>query len=343
MHIFLSYRRSDSQDVVGRIYDRLTARFGRERVFKDVDNIPLGVPFPDYLRKTLEGVQAMLVVIGPGWLTAATPGGSRRLDDPQDLVRLEVETGIALGKPLIPLLLSNTAMPSARDLPPTMQALISHNGLPVRPDPDFHLDLDRLIIRLAELLGEPPVPAEALGSKGFDRAGGPGGESLLHRLWESFDPDLQDALSLAYNQARREGKNRISTRTFFAALARLRPGELPEILDRLPEGALPEPLEAEAPRPGLILQENPLLSTCVQNTLLALGPKASPAKPLHPTDVFVDVAKYGRGSSVARLREHGVSEQKIDELVKRAGLDVVRREGGPRSACEASPGDEDDS
>jgi hypothetical protein len=72
-------------------------------------------------------------------------------------------------------------------------------------------------------------------------------ENLLHRLWSSFDPELQDALSVAYNQAKREGKARISTRTFFAAVARLRPGPLAEFLDRLPEAALPEPLAKRSP------------------------------------------------------------------------------------------------
>ena len=55
-HLFISYRRSDSQDVVGRIYDRLTAAFQRHRVFKDVDSIPIGIPFPDFLRSQHLGI-----------------------------------------------------------------------------------------------------------------------------------------------------------------------------------------------------------------------------------------------------------------------------------------------
>jgi hypothetical protein len=122
-------------------------------------------------------------------------------------------------------------------------------------------------------------------------------ENLLHRLWGSFDPELQDALSLAYNQAKREGKARISTRTFFAAVARLRPGPLPQILDRLPEHALPEPIGEEVPRESRILQEEPQLSTCVENALRHLGTEADPEHPLSTAEVFVDVAKHGRGAS----------------------------------------------
>jgi hypothetical protein len=150
-------------------------------------------------------------------------------------------------------------------------------------------------------------------------------ENLLHRLWSSFDEELQDALSLAYNQAKREGKTRISTRTFFAAVARLRPGPLPQVLDRLPEHALPEPIGADVPRESQVLQEDPLLSTCVENALLHLSEAADPKHPLSTAEVFVDVAKHGRGASVANLREHGVTPEKIDQLTREAGWEVRER------------------
>src|SRR5262245_41309115 len=99
-------------------------------------------------------------------------------------------------------------------------------------------------------------------------------ENLLHHLWSSFEPELQDALSVAYNQAKREGKTRISTRTFFAAVARLRPGQLPRFLEQLPEGSLPEPVGEDVPREGPILQEDPHLSPCVESKLSHLGKTA---------------------------------------------------------------------
>src|SRR5262249_29114016 len=151
------------------------------------------------------------------------------------------------------------------------------------------------------------------------------GETLLHRLWGSFEPDLQDALSLAYNQAKREGKTRISTRTFFAAVARLRPGRLAQLLDRLPEDSLPEPVGEEVPRRGPILEEEPLLSTCVENALVALARKADPEHRMTVEEVFVDVAKHGTGASVAHLRERGVTPQRIDELVEEVGGEVRER------------------
>jgi hypothetical protein len=150
-------------------------------------------------------------------------------------------------------------------------------------------------------------------------------ENLLHRLWSSCDPELQDALSLAYNQAKQEGKTRISTRTFFAAVARLRPGRLPEILDRFPEHSLPEPIGENVPREGRILEEEPLLSTCVENALLHLSEGTGPEHKLSTAEVFLDVAKHGTGASVARLREHGMTPEKIDQLARESGWEVRER------------------
>ena len=88
--VFISYRRSDSAAITGRIYDRMVARFGRESIFKDVDDIPAGVPFGRYIEDTLHQCMVCLVVIGQDWLGARARDGKRRLDDPADWVRTEV-------------------------------------------------------------------------------------------------------------------------------------------------------------------------------------------------------------------------------------------------------------
>jgi hypothetical protein len=164
-------------------------------------------------------------------------------------------------------------------------------------------------------IGSPLLAGELEGSR----------ENLLHRLWSSFEPDLRDALSLAYNQARREGKSRISTRTFFAAVARLRPGQLAVILDRLPTSALPEPISEEVSEESSILQEEPLLSTCVEHALSHLGQEVDPHHKLSAAEVFVEVAKHGTGASVAQLREHGITPETIDHLVEELGWEVRER------------------
>jgi len=79
--VFISYRRDDSADIAGRIYDRLADHFGRDAIFKDVDSIPLGVDFKKYLEGVVSQCVVELVVIGKTWLTAADDKGKRRLDN----------------------------------------------------------------------------------------------------------------------------------------------------------------------------------------------------------------------------------------------------------------------
>jgi hypothetical protein len=143
--IFISYRRSDAGALAGRIYDAMAARFGRKQVFRDTEDIPVGARFPEFLHKTLLQSQVAFILIGPTWLSAANPDGTRRLDDPTDLVRLEVETALKRGLLVCPLLLDGAAMPAAEDLPPSIQEVHWHNALPIRSTPtEFAQDMARL-------------------------------------------------------------------------------------------------------------------------------------------------------------------------------------------------------
>lgn len=148
--IFISYRRSDSADITGRIYDRLVDDFGRGPIFKDVDSIPLGVDFKEYLDQKVGECQVLLAVIGPTWVDARDATGSRRLDDPEDFVRIEIESALKRGIPVIPLLVRGAQMPAEDVLPFGLQKLVYRNGILIRPDPDFHRDMDRLIAALRE-------------------------------------------------------------------------------------------------------------------------------------------------------------------------------------------------
>src|SRR5688572_18626782 len=93
-NVFISYRRTDSADVVGRISDRLRKEFGRESVFVDVDSIALGADFPSYVDSKLKACDAFLAVIGDSWVTSTDDQGRRRLDDPADHVRIEIECAL---------------------------------------------------------------------------------------------------------------------------------------------------------------------------------------------------------------------------------------------------------
>ena len=151
--IFISYRRSDSNDVSGRIYDRLVATFGAAAVFKDVHSIPYGVDFPTYIRQQLGRCKVLLAVIGPTWLTVERQG-QRRLDDPADWVRIEIQTALENeGITVIPVLVGGGDRLSEANLPDGLGPLAKLNSAQARPDPDFHIDMTRLVRRLDAIVG----------------------------------------------------------------------------------------------------------------------------------------------------------------------------------------------
>lgn len=146
--IFISYRRTDSAHVAGRIYDKLVESFGRESVFKDVDSIPLGVDFKEYLDEKVGECNVLLAIIGDRWLDARDSSGKSRLHDPNDFVRIEIESALVRDIRVIPLLVSGAGMPSREQVPASLRKLVTRNGIEIRPDPDFHRDMDRLISHL---------------------------------------------------------------------------------------------------------------------------------------------------------------------------------------------------
>lgn len=95
--VFISYRRDDSAGEAGRLADTLEARFGRERVFRDVEDIPAGQDFAREIDRTLARTDTLLVIIGREWLAVKDASGRRRLDDTQDFVRLEIAAALAHG------------------------------------------------------------------------------------------------------------------------------------------------------------------------------------------------------------------------------------------------------
>jgi hypothetical protein len=143
--IFISYRRSDSPNITGRIYDRLIQEYGKAAVFKDVDSIPLGVDFRTFIDQKVGECDVILIIIGDTWLTVKNEQGQRRIDDTLDFVYLEIEAALRREIPVIPILVQGVEMPTADDLPEGIQGLAFRNGIQVRPDPDFHNDMNRMI------------------------------------------------------------------------------------------------------------------------------------------------------------------------------------------------------
>lgn len=143
--IFISYRRSDSQYATDRIYDRLSSHFGSDRVFMDIDNIPLGVNFREYIDQQISTSDIVLTVIGDHWLNAVDPKGQPRLQNPSDFVRLEIEAALKLGITLIPVFIGGVEALPANSLPDNLKELSMLNATRIRRGDDFLPDVDRLI------------------------------------------------------------------------------------------------------------------------------------------------------------------------------------------------------
>jgi hypothetical protein len=143
--VFLSYRRDDATHQVGRIFDHLEHVFGRDNVFKDVDSIPAGADFRQILVDGVTGCDVFVTVIGDHWLTVSDKQGKRRLDNPDDFVRIEVEAALGQRIPVIPVLVGAAGMPAEGSLPEQMRPLVFRNAVKVRPDPDFRSDIQKLV------------------------------------------------------------------------------------------------------------------------------------------------------------------------------------------------------
>jgi hypothetical protein len=146
--LFICYRREDTIGIVGRIYDRLVRDLGEDSVFKDVDNIPFGADFVDYIEQEIHRCHVLLAVIGPRWFGDAGDG-TPRLNDPNDFVRIEIAAALRRAIIVVPLLVDGAKMPKHDQLPDDLKQLTRRNGTVVRHDPDFHPDVTRLLSRLS--------------------------------------------------------------------------------------------------------------------------------------------------------------------------------------------------
>src|SRR4051794_22323187 len=111
MKVFMSYRREDSRGHADHLYCDLRRRFGRRSVFRDLDSIEPGDDFEEVLRAALARCNAVVVVIGKGWLDLRNKQGKRRLDDPTDLVLMEVRAALKRHIAVIPVLVNEATMP----------------------------------------------------------------------------------------------------------------------------------------------------------------------------------------------------------------------------------------
>jgi hypothetical protein len=148
--IFISYRRSESEGHAGRLYDWLSEYFGEERVFMDVRMKP-GVDFAEQIEDEVGSCGALVALIGDTWLTVTDEDGNRRIDDPADIHRLEIEAALGRGVRVIPGLVRGAEMPGADELPETLRPLLRRHAVELSSHRWGH-DVDGLIAVLEDVL-----------------------------------------------------------------------------------------------------------------------------------------------------------------------------------------------
>jgi len=149
--IFISYRREDAPHPAGRLHELLSTRFPQNRIFIDIDNIPLGVDFVEEIKKNVGACDVLIAIIGKQWLTISDNQGRRRLDDTKDFVRLEIATALKRNIRVIPVLVDGASMPEPDQLPKDLQPLAYRNALEVSYN-RFRAEAERLIPVVEEVL-----------------------------------------------------------------------------------------------------------------------------------------------------------------------------------------------
>jgi TIR domain len=199
--VFICYRREETAPYAGRLYDAMVSRFGEGNVFMDVDLAP-GVDFERRITEVVSGCVALLIVMGPNW-AETSEDGRRRIDNPADFVRLEVETGLHRSEVTpIPVLVGGARMPRREDLPPEIRDIARRNAIELS-NGRWSYDVGRLMETLKELLPDaqpvggpapspPPAPSEPI-SLGWRLVGEgmllAGGTAVVGRLVGQLLPD----------------------------------------------------------------------------------------------------------------------------------------------------------
>jgi TIR domain-containing protein len=151
--IFISYRREDSSAWAGRLSDRLRSHFPSNHIFMDVDAIDPGVDFIEAVEEVVSACDVLIAVIGSRWMTASDRGGRRRLDIPEDIVRLEIATALKRGIRVIPVLVEGATMPEVAELPDDLKTLVRRNALEIGHI-RFNADSEHLVSAVERALGK---------------------------------------------------------------------------------------------------------------------------------------------------------------------------------------------
>jgi hypothetical protein len=167
--IFISFRRDEASAWARLLNDRLFQKFPETKIFMDVDTIEPGVDFVEAIEKSVGSCELLIAVIGGRWLISSDEDGKRRLDNPEDFVRLEIATALKRGIRVIPVLVEGASMPRPPDLPDDLRLFVRRNAIELTHS-RFRSDSERLIAAVERALEE--SAAERRGREGERAAGG---------------------------------------------------------------------------------------------------------------------------------------------------------------------------
>ncbi len=154
--IFVSYRREDARGDAGRLTDNLKAHFGDKQIFRDIEAIEPGLDFVEAINKAVSSSAVLLAIIGPQWLKVVDQEGRRRIDDPNDFVRLEIAAALSRNIRVVPVLVGGVAMPKAEELPAPLESF-SRRQAHELSDGRWEYDVGQLMETL-EKAGIDPLP-----------------------------------------------------------------------------------------------------------------------------------------------------------------------------------------
>jgi len=189
--IFISYRRLDSAGHSGRLVDHLKQHLGVNAVYFDMDSIVPGEDFVESIKTAVSSCQYLFAIIGPQWLTVTDETGQRRLNDPNDTVRLEIATALKKNSHVVPVLVGGARMPREAELPDEISALARRSAFEIT-DKGFVTDVGQLLNKLNRIKSDArsyPMPkvSQTFGDKQK--------HDYLYRTFELIRQYFGDALT----------------------------------------------------------------------------------------------------------------------------------------------------
>jgi tetratricopeptide (TPR) repeat protein len=184
--IFISYRREESRWSARSLHDRLAVSFDPKQIFMDIDAIALGEDFVKAIETTVAKCDVLVAVIGANWLTSKDDQGDRRLDNPEDFVRMEIATALSRDIRVIPVLVDGALMPRSTELPDDLKPLVRRNALQIS-DTSFDGDCQRLVAAINQVLEKATAEEQEREKNRLDA------ESREHEEEQRREPDSADS------------------------------------------------------------------------------------------------------------------------------------------------------